>query len=67
MRARFYDRISFREIASEVLVGPFHFTRAFAQEAGLTPGRFLTSIRLFEAKRMLLTTSMTVSERRPGR
>lgn len=62
MRTRFYDRIKLREIASEVFVSPFHFTRVFAQETGVTPGRFLTSIRLFEAKRMLLTTSMTVSD-----
>lgn len=62
MRARYYDRITLHEIASEVFVSPFHFSRVFAQDTGVTPGRFLTSIRLFEAKRLLLTTSMTVSD-----
>lgn len=62
MRARYFDRITLGEIASEVFVSPFHLTRIFAQDTGVTPGRFLTSIRLFEAKRLLLTTSMTVSD-----
>lgn len=62
MRERYYDPITLREIASEVFVSPFHFSRIFTRETGVTPGRYLTSIRLFEAKRLLLTTSLTVSD-----
>lgn len=62
MRERYYDPITLHEIAAEVFVSPFHFSRMFARDTGVTPGRFLTSIRLFEAKRLLLTTSMTVSD-----
>lgn len=62
MRERYYDPITLHEIASEVFVSPFHFSRIFSRDTGVTPGRFLTSIRLFEAKRLLLTTSMTVSD-----
>jgi AraC family transcriptional regulator len=62
MRERYHDPITMHEIASEVFVSPFHFSRIFARDTGVTPGRFLTAIRLFEAKRLLLTTSMTVSD-----
>lgn len=62
MRERYYDPITLHEIAAEVFVSPFHFSRIFARDTGVTPGRYLTSIRLFEAKRLLLTTSLTVSD-----
>lgn len=62
MRERYYDPLTLHEIASEVFVSPFHFSRIFARDTGVTPGRYLTSIRLFEAKRLLLTTSLTVSD-----
>src|SRR5262249_38384707 len=47
---------------SEVFVSPFHFSRIFARTVGMTPGRYLTAVRLFEAKRLLLNTSLTVSD-----
>jgi AraC family transcriptional regulator len=45
-----------------VFVSRFHFSRMFADATGVTPGRFLTAVRLFEAKRLLLTTSLNVSD-----
>ncbi|WP_116044973.1 helix-turn-helix transcriptional regulator [Amycolatopsis palatopharyngis] len=62
MRERYYDPLTLQEIAAEVFVSPFHFSRIFTRDTGVTPGRYLTSIRLFEAKRLLLTTSLTVSD-----
>ncbi len=62
MRARYFDSITLTELAAEVFVSPFHFSRIFAQATGVTPGRYLTAIRLFEAKRLLLTTTLTVSD-----
>ncbi len=62
MRKRYYEPITLQEIAAEVFVSPFHLSRIFARDTGVTPGRYLTSIRLFEAKRMLLNTSLTVSD-----
>jgi AraC family transcriptional regulator len=40
-------------------LSPFHFHRVFKGLTGVTPGRFLTSLRLAEAKRMLLCSSMS--------
>lgn len=62
MHARYFDPITLTELASEVFVSPFHFSRIFTKATGVTPGRYLTAIRLFEAKRRLLTTALTVSD-----
>ncbi|HEX5407537.1 MAG TPA: AraC family transcriptional regulator [Pseudonocardiaceae bacterium] len=59
---RYDGPITLNELAAEVYVSPFHFSRMFARITGVTPGRYLTAVRLFEAKRLLLTTSMTVSD-----
>lgn len=62
MHARYFDPITLGDLASEVFISPFHFSRIFTKATGVTPGRYLTAIRLFEAKRLLLTTSLTVSD-----
>lgn len=62
MRDRYFEPITLRELASEVFVSPFHFARVFSRDVGVTPGQYLTAIRMFEAKRLLLTTTLTVSD-----
>ena len=59
---RFTEPLSLDMIAAEVFVSPFHFTRIFAKATGTTPGRYLSAVRMFEAKRLLLTTEATVSD-----
>src|ERR1700749_3791292 len=52
-----YDRpITLNELAAEGDVSPF------PRITGVTPGRYRAALRLFEAKRLLLTTSLTVSD-----
>ncbi len=62
IRDRYFEPMTLAELASEVFVSRFHFSRMFADATGVTPGRFLTAVRLFEAKRLLLTTSLNVSD-----
>ncbi|NED47895.1 AraC family transcriptional regulator [Amycolatopsis sp. SID8362] len=62
IQERYFEPITLAELASEVFVSRFHFSRMFAEATGVTPGRFLTAVRLFEAKRLLLTTSLNVSD-----
>lgn len=62
MQERYHEPITLTELAAEVFVSPFHFSRIFAKATGVTPGRYLTAVRLFEAKRLLLTSSLTVSD-----
>jgi hypothetical protein len=40
----------------------FHFCRTFANATGVTPGRFLAAVRIYQAKRMLLNTRMNVTD-----
>jgi AraC-like DNA-binding protein len=62
IRDRYFEPITLADLASEVFISRFHFSRMFADATGVTPGRFLTAVRLFEAKRLLLTTSLNVSD-----
>ncbi|MFD0592037.1 helix-turn-helix domain-containing protein [Catellatospora coxensis] len=40
----------------------FHFSRMFQRVTGLSPGRFLSALRLQQAKQLLVTTSFNVSD-----
>lgn len=62
MHKRYSDPLTLNEIAAEVFVSPYHFSRVFSRSTGVTPGRYLTCVRLFAAKRLLLTTELTVSD-----
>ncbi|HYN93821.1 MAG TPA: AraC family transcriptional regulator [Pilimelia sp.] len=62
MHDRYFEPLTLNDLASEVFVSPFHFSRVFARATGVTPGRYLTAVRMFEAKRLLLTSSLTVSD-----
>lgn len=62
MHKRYSEPLTLNQIASEVFVSPYHFSRVFARATGVTPGRYLPSVRLFAAKRLLLTTGLTVSD-----
>jgi AraC-like DNA-binding protein len=50
------------ELAEGAMVSKFHFLRLFSRVTGVTPGRFLGAVRLQEAKRLLLTSSLNVAD-----
>jgi AraC family transcriptional regulator len=56
------EPLSLADIANSALLSRFHFSRVFKDATGVTPGRFLSAVRIFQAKHMLLTTSMTITE-----
>ncbi|PDP84557.1 AraC family transcriptional regulator [Glycomyces fuscus] len=62
IRSRYSESLTLNGVAAEVFVSPYHFSRIFSRAVGLTPGRYLTAVRLFAAKRLLLTTELTVSD-----
>ncbi|WP_447007929.1 helix-turn-helix transcriptional regulator [Saccharothrix isguenensis] len=62
MRANYSEPITLRDVAGAALVSPYHFSRMFHASVGVPPGRYLTAVRLFEAKRLLLTTLMNVAD-----
>ncbi len=62
MWERHVEPVNLGDLASSVFVSPFHFLRVFTRSTGVTPGKYLSAIRMYEAKRLLLTTSLRVSD-----
>lgn len=56
------EQITIDDMARTAMFSKFHFTRLFQQATGVSPGRFLSAVRLQEAKRLLLSTSLSVTE-----
>jgi AraC family transcriptional regulator len=62
MRDNLGEVITIDDMARTAMFSKFHFTRIFQRVTGISPGRFLSALRLQEAKRLLLTSSMTVAD-----
>jgi AraC family transcriptional regulator len=59
---RYSEPLSLADIANSAILSRFHFCRTFRDATGVTPGRFLSAIRIYQAKRLLLNTRMNVTE-----
>jgi len=62
MRAQLSEPLSLEEMAEIACLSPFHFNRTFRSITGLPPGEFLVALRMDAAKRLLLTTSLSVTD-----
>ncbi|MFE5584787.1 helix-turn-helix transcriptional regulator [Kitasatospora sp. NPDC056531] len=62
IREHYSEPLSLDSLARPSMVSKFHFLRSFRRITGVTPGRFLTAVRLQEAKRLLRTTSYNVAD-----
>jgi AraC family transcriptional regulator len=62
MWARYYEPLSLAELAETAILSKFYFSRVFRSVTGTSPGRFLTAIRLFKAKQLLLETPLSVTD-----
>jgi AraC family transcriptional regulator len=62
MLERMADPLALDAMAQAALLSPYHFNRVFRIVTGIPPGRFLTALRMAEAKRLLLTTSDRVTD-----
>ncbi|GAA2076759.1 helix-turn-helix domain-containing protein [Actinomadura alba] len=56
------ESITIDDMARTAMFSKFHFTRLFQRATGISPGRFLSAVRMEEAKKLLLTTSLSVTE-----
>lgn len=56
------EQITIDDMARTAMFSKFHFSRIFQRVTGISPGRFLSALRLQEAKRLLLATSLTVAD-----
>ncbi|MHC3471060.1 helix-turn-helix domain-containing protein [Streptomyces sp. 7R007] len=62
MRERLADPLTLAEIAAEARLSVYHFIRVFRAATGETPHRFLTRLRIGEARRLLGDTTLTVAQ-----
>jgi AraC family transcriptional regulator len=59
---RYEEPLSLDEIANTAILSKFYFSRVFRNLTGTSPGRFLSAVRLHQAKTMLLETNLSVTE-----
>lgn len=62
MRENIGEELTVDDMARAAMFSKFHFTRVFQRVTGVSPGRFLSAMRLQRAKDLLLTTSMNVAD-----
>ncbi|HEX6077485.1 MAG TPA: helix-turn-helix transcriptional regulator [Micromonosporaceae bacterium] len=62
MRERLGERLTIDDMARTAMFSKFHFTRIFQRVTGLSPGRFLSAMRLQKAQELLVTTSLNVAD-----
>jgi AraC-like DNA-binding protein len=54
--------LSLDDLAQSAILSKFYFCRMFGHATGVSPRRFLSAVRIYQAKRMLLSTSMHVTD-----
>lgn len=59
---RHAEPLSLEELAEAAIFSKFYYSRIFRDVTGTSPGRFLSAIRLFMAKRHLLETAASVTD-----
>lgn len=62
MRADVCAPPTLHEMAEIAHMSPFHFSRVFGRVMGASPAEFLSALRVQEAKRLLLTTDLSVTD-----
>src|SRR5262249_45426881 len=61
-RDRLCEPISLHDMSRVAYLSAFHFNRVFHQITGLPPAKFISAMRLDEAKRLLLNTGMSITD-----
>jgi AraC-like DNA-binding protein len=56
------DPMSLHQLAEIAILSPYHFNRVFRQVTGIPPTQFQYALRLEAAKRLLLTTNLSVTD-----
>lgn len=62
MRENLSEQLTVDDMARTAMFSKFHFSRLFQRVTGVSPGRFLSALRLQEAKQLLVDTTLTVTE-----
>ncbi len=62
MHTHLQELLTLEDLASVAYLSPFHFNRIFRRLIGIPPGEFLSALRFQAARRLLLTTSLSVTD-----
>lgn len=62
MWEHYNEPLSLDDLADTAILSKFYFARVFRSITGTTPARFLTAIRLYQAKKLLHQTSFNVTD-----
>jgi AraC-like DNA-binding protein len=62
IRERYDEPLSLDDLARSATMSKYYFLRTFRCYTGMTPVRFLSAVRIHEAKRLLFATPMNVAE-----
>lgn len=62
MHENLSEPITIDDMARSAMFSKFHFTRIFQRVTGVSPGRFLSALRLRQAQRLLVSTSLNVAD-----
>lgn len=62
LRERVDEPWTLQGMARIAYLSPFHFNRVFRRVTGTPPGRFLSALRMAQARRLLLATSLTITD-----
>ncbi|MBO4160966.1 MULTISPECIES: helix-turn-helix domain-containing protein [Micromonospora] len=62
MRDNIAEPLTIDDMARAAMFSKFHFSRIFRRVTGVSPGRFLSAIRLQEAKHLLVSTTLNVAD-----
>ncbi|KMK77735.1 helix-turn-helix domain-containing protein [Alkalihalobacillus pseudalcaliphilus] len=62
IKGNLHDSLELNKIAKHISYSPYHFSRLFKQETGLSPVYFVSSLRLQKAKELLMTTDLPVRD-----
>lgn len=62
MREKLGEQLTVDDMARAAMFSKFHFTRIFQRVTGVSPGRFLSALRLQRAKQLLVSTSLNVAD-----
>src|SRR5260221_6065566 len=62
MHTHLHELLTLEDLASVACLSPSYFTRVFSRLIGIPPGEFLSALRFQEARRLLVTTSLSVTD-----
>ncbi|MGV9787574.1 helix-turn-helix domain-containing protein [Streptomyces sp. NPDC003435] len=59
---KYHEPLALDDLARSAMMSKFYFIRVFQRTTGVTPGRFLSAVRLHAAKPLLVHTSASVAD-----